>query len=372
MSDYVAKGELMPVGDAFIPLPAVTDEYIEREIRLRHLLDICPAESYLYTLSQGESERAMRSALTNIAILCGRQRISDLHWWTITDQHIKHLMRVLVLTKDEIKLPRYERAYNHLKAHRPNKWEWKPLGPASMRRYLSAMKGVARQAFELGQMPHDVYHRIMLIKTPKGTRKRKTLPFTTDDVIAIMTERMRAGTAQGARDAAVLALLYGCGLRRSEATNLTLDGIDFRVGEVRCVGKRDKERCIPMAPKVADILKLWLHHRGTEDPGALILPVDRRDKIVRNYSGTGELEAGSTNLIYRITDRVFKDAGFGHIAPHDLRRTFATALIKQGVNLPDVADLMGHADISTTNIYKLDDVDALRKSISKLPGLNDA
>lgn len=336
-------------------------------------------EHYLDSLGTEESRRSVKSALNTIALLCGYETYQQLDWSTMTVHHIQKMGVILSLTAEQIDRlisedPSARQAFEYFAAYRrrakPN-WQWKPISLSAHRRMVSVCKGVARSVYLFGGMEDRQYNLIQNIKNPQGRRvRRRKLAFSADDVVALLQELSAQGTATGARDAAVLGLLYGCGLRRDEVRTLTLKDVDLGAGKVYCIGKRNKEREIPLLDGVALLLKNWMLWRG-DTPGAFILQINKSDNIKRELNGLGELKHGSQNFIYRIVKKVFERRGMTSVAPHDLRRAFATSLINNDAGIGDVASLLGHANIETTRIYTLEDEERLRRAIRKLDGIGE-
>lgn len=147
--------------------------------------------------------------------------------------------------------------------------------------------------------------------------------------------------ALAARDHALLELLYGSGLRISEALNLTLRDLDPQSGVVRVLGKGGKERLAPLSDTSIPALEAWLGLRSQ-----LALPTEQAVFVGRRGSRLDRRQAA------RIVDDVAKDAGVGrHVSPHSLRHSFATHLLEGGADLRSVQELLGHARLATTQRY---------------------
>jgi integrase/recombinase XerD len=147
------------------------------------------------------------------------------------------------------------------------------------------------------------------------------------------------GTPRGLRDRAMLEVLYATGLRVSELIGLTVDGVNIEVGFVRCIGKGSKERIVPLGQSAAAAVSAYLQARKVRKPTNYLFlsnrggPLSRMGfwKILKAYG----LRAG---IKKRLT-------------PHVLRHSFATHLLERGADLRAVQTMLGHADISTTEIY---------------------
>ena len=148
-------------------------------------------------------------------------------------------------------------------------------------------------------------------------------------------------TPGGARDAAILALLYGCGLRRSEAVALQLDDFDQGAVTVRS-GKGRKDRLVYAPAGGREAIEAWLAHRGTW-PGALLCPVAKGGKIQHRT-----ITAQAVQLRLR---HLAQQARVPEFSPHDLRRSFVGELLEAGADISAVQKLAGHANVGTTQRY---------------------
>ena len=144
---------------------------------------------------------------------------------------------------------------------------------------------------------------------------------------------------KGLRDRAILEVLYGCGLRVSEACNLKVSDIFWNDGFVRVVGKGDKERIVPMGEMAADAVRAYLGMRPEADD----------DDILFINSRGGSLSRVS---IFKMIQSYALKAGIRkNISPHTFRHSFATHLIENGADLRRVQEMLGHENITTTEIY---------------------
>ena len=211
------------------------------------------------------------------------------------------------------------------------------LAPASVERALSAIKGMHRfmvadeicSAFPTSDMPLP--------------SKPERLP----DVISVedaarLLDQPFPQTPAGLRDRAVLEVLYGCGLRASELVGLDLRAVLLDEGLLRVFGKGEKERVVPVLGTAADALGAYLD-RGR---GAL---VGRRptDAVFLNVRG-GRI---SRQSVHAIVEKYGRVVGIKGLHPHTLRHSFATHLLEGGADLRVVQELLGHANIATTQLY---------------------
>jgi site-specific recombinase XerD len=161
----------------------------------------------------------------------------------------------------------------------------------------------------------------------------------------------------GARDAALLALAYGCGLRRAEIAALDLSDYDPAQGTLRVRGKGNKQREVPATNGAADAINAWIQERGAE-PGPLLLPITRGRRIVPHRL--------TAQTVYAVARKRAAEAGISAFSPHDLRRSFVSDLLSAGADLSAVQALAGHSNIGTTARYDRRGEVAKRKAAALL------
>lgn len=186
-----------------------------------------------------------------------------------------------------------------------------------------------------------------LVATPRVERKLPTHLSMEDAVRFIETPDLN--TDLGRRDRAILEFLYATGMRVGELVNLNLKDIDFREKLVRVTGKRKKQRILPFGEPALQALMYYLN----ETRAAFLNncpPTERDDQAVfLNYQGTRI----TTRSVGRMVDKYIKLCAEINrdISPHSLRHSFATHLLDSGADLRDIQELLGHARLSTTQIY---------------------
>jgi integrase/recombinase XerD len=150
-------------------------------------------------------------------------------------------------------------------------------------------------------------------------------------------------TPRSLRDRALVELLYGAGLRVSEAVGLERGGVDLDNRLVRCIGKGDKERIVPLGREAAEALRRYLAR------GRPYLDRRHRRDLFLNAQGGALTRAGAFLILRKLAGKAGLDAQRVH--PHILRHSFATHLLEGGADLRSVQEMLGHADLGTTELY---------------------
>lgn len=173
----------------------------------------------------------------------------------------------------------------------------------------------------------------------------RTLPkILSIEEVEVLLATPTAMKPQGLRDRAMLELLYATGMRISECISLNMEDLHLTMGFVRCFGKGGKERIIPLGRTALSACEEYLR----EGRPKLIKPESRTDSIFVNQRGKGLTRQG----VWKLMKEYAVKAGIqNEITPHTLRHSFATHLIENGADLRAVQEMLGHADISTTQIY---------------------
>ncbi len=168
-------------------------------------------------------------------------------------------------------------------------------------------------------------------------------PISINQAMLLLEQPAKLSTVEAKRDKAMLELLYASGMRVSELVSLNLDDINVDDGSVRCFGKGHKERLIPIAPRAAVTVKKYLQearpHLAHDDAEQALFLNRRGDRLTRQG-------------LWQILKGYAKSAGLDkEITPHTLRHSFATHMLNGGADLRSVQELLGHANISTTQVY---------------------
>ena len=222
-----------------------------------------------------------------------------------------------------------------------------PLAAASLRRRAASIRGFYRFAYGEGLIPADIANQLDL------PRQSRLLP---DPLRAEDVERLldaidpdgAAAPARAVRDRALLELLYAAGLRISEALGLDRPAVSFGDATVRVVGKGDRERLVPVGEVAID----WLRRYDGEVRSAWRGAPSGSPGDVAPFFLTERGNRLARQQAWAIVKRAAHAAGLGErVTPHTLRHSFATHLLEGGADLRIVQELLGHASISTTQLY---------------------
>jgi integrase/recombinase XerD len=225
------------------------------------------------------------------------------------------------------------------------------MRPATHRRKAAAVRAFYRFCFAEGLIEKDV---ASLLDLPRAARQ---LPDTLDvEQVEALLEAPDAATELGLRDRALLELLYACGLRVSEALNLDLEDISLSEGSVRVIGKGDRERRLPVGDVALAALTKYIDEARPALFGAVPAVARAQAKTQFKRGGAVFVNSRGQRLSRMAAWRLIRHAALvggvrGHVTPHTLRHSFATHLLEGGADLRVVQELLGHASITTTQLY---------------------
>jgi integrase/recombinase XerD len=207
---------------------------------------------------------------------------------------------------------------------------------ASIARLMSSVRGFFKFALTEKLIKRDPTAYM-------STRKAwQTLPrFLTQDEVDKLLEQPDLSDDAGGRDRAMLELLYATGLRVSELVSLRMADVELEAGSLSCFGKGSKQRRIPIGRSSIRFLKNYFTARQR------MLEGNRSDLLFVERNGNPI----TRQKFWKIITRYGESAGLGHVTPHMLRHSFATALIENGADLRSVQMMLGHSNINTTQVY---------------------
>jgi integrase/recombinase XerD len=213
-----------------------------------------------------------------------------------------------------------------------------PVAPATLQRKAACLRSFYRHLRREGECHQDPTADL------RAPRKSQRLPqVLSRGEVATLLSAPR-GTDPGAlRDRALLELMYACGLRASEAIGLEVGDVDLEAGVLRARGKGSKERIVPIGREAVLATRAYVE-RGRP----ALVGLRDESRLIVNRRGGGMTRQG----LYKIVQRYARAAGLeGRMSPHTLRHTFATHLLAGGCDLRSLQEMLGHADIATTQIY---------------------
>ncbi len=276
-----------------------------------------PAVVYLASLSEG-SRRTIFQALDTMARLLSGGRLGAfmLNWAALRYEHTAAIRALLA--------ERYK--------------------PATANKMLSALRQVLYHAWQLGQISAEDYQRARSVRSVVGDVLPAGRDLGAGELAALMAACEADPSPAGARDAAVIALMYATGVRRSSVVRLNLSDYDPATGTLRVrQAKRNKEYLAYVAQDGAQrAMADWLAVRGPED-GPLFWPITKGGDLIPRRM--------STQAVYNLLIKRAQQAGVQHVSPHDLRRTLAGDLLDAGADIVTVQRILGHARVDTTARY---------------------
>jgi integrase/recombinase XerC len=266
---------------------------------------------------------------------------------------IEHLAQRHTCKPSELTLAQFD--YESVRGHLEAMHE-RGISRSSAARHLATLRSFARYLIQEEQLETDP---TVFVGTP---RRDQTLPaHLGGDEMTRLLEAPDTTTTAGRRDRAVLELFYASGLRLAELCDIDLEDISLNRRTVRVRGKGGKERLVPFNGATADAIKAMLADRETssQPPPSAARGVRRarqRDALFLNFRGARL----TTRSVDRLVRRYARQAGVAQgISPHALRHTFATHLLRAGADLRVIQELLGHAQLSTTQRYTHLDVGRL-------------
>ena len=289
---------------------------------------VSPALAYLATIAEA-SRYVMRSRLSVCIWHLGKHDdITTFPWHQLRRHHVQALLQALALEQRK---------------------------PTTINSYLSAVKGVMREAWSLKQVSSEDWTAIKEIKSFKGSRLIAGRALTKDEVYKLFDQKDHL---KGVRDKAIFAVMIGVGLRRAEVVAINAENLDFNTGTLRVLTKGNVEQEKVMPKFVMEAVKEWLELRGNTT-GPLFYAI-RKSKI--DGQRTMSMQRMTPQAIYFILTSAAEKLGLEKLSPHDMRRTFATALLESGEDLLTVRDAMGHSSVVTTQRYDKRGKEKVRKA----------
>lgn len=186
--------------------------------------------------------------------------------------------------------------------------------------------------------------------------KKVQLPFSEDELKQVLENSIEVNDFDSARDRLIIELFYATGIRRIELVNIKLSDVDFSKKQLKVLGKRNKERYIPLIDSLIKSVHHYLEYRNQ------LQNIEDKDALFLTKKGIKVYEM----LVYRIINKYFSKASSkAKCSPHVLRHSFATHLLNEGADLNAVKELLGHTSLAATQIYTHNSIAELKKVYAK-------
>lgn len=217
----------------------------------------------------------------------------------------------------------------------------------TINRKVASLKAYYKFLLKIGRLESSPLVKHKALKTPTKIQ----VPFSQKEVDEVITNLQAGDDFESLRNLLVVELLYSTGMRRAELIGLTIGSVDHSQEMIKVLGKRNKERRIPLLPKVQKTLDRYLIERNTLAPNSSNEPLIITKKGVKIYDV----------LVYRIINHYFSKASNKlKVSPHIVRHSFATHLLNEGADLNIVKELLGHASLASTQVYTHNSIAALK------------
>lgn len=278
-------------------------------------LDRNPAAVYLASLGKG-SRRTMKQALEVIASLLtgGRAGPFRVAWHLVRFQHTSAVRSALT---EKYAIP-------------------------TANKILAALRGTLKAAWRLALMNAEDFHRAIDIPSVRGETLPRGRALSSGEILALF-DACDDSTKAGTRDAALFALLYGVGARRSETVAIDLKDFNRESGELTIrQAKGGKQRIVYSTDGGLEAMRDWLGIRG-DTPGRIFCPINKGDRL--------DIRPMTDQAVLNLCRKRALQAGVKNFSPHDLRRSFVSHLLDKGADISAVKALAGHASVQTTARY---------------------
>lgn len=218
----------------------------------------------------------------------------------------------------------------------------------SVNRKVSSLKAYYRFLQRTGALANNPLAKHKALKTSKKIE----VPFSEEEMQKILSQIPFEDDFEGRRDKLIIELLYATGIRRSELINLKVKDVDFSSKSLKVLGKRNKERIVPLLDSTLDLFRLYFLSRND------LFEIFDNEFVFLVKSGNKIYET----LVYRIINGYFsKVSSKVKRSPHILRHTFATHLLNKGADLNSVKELLGHSSLASTQVYTHNSIAELKK-----------
>ncbi|WP_430409697.1 tyrosine-type recombinase/integrase [Kordia sp.] len=225
------------------------------------------------------------------------------------------------------------------------------LQNSTINRKISSLKTYYKYLLKTKQIKVNPLIKHKALKTAKKIQ----VPFSEKEMNTVLVETEHENTFESIRNTTIIEMLYATGMRRAELINLKQSDIDYSAKTIKILGKRNKERIVPLLQKLESQLKQYNTYR-------LEIDTDKKDELFLTSKGNKMYPT----LVYRLINDYFSIASTKvKKSPHILRHTFATHLLNQGADLNAVKELLGHASLASTQVYTHNSLAELKNVYAK-------
>jgi integrase/recombinase XerC len=212
------------------------------------------------------------------------------------------------------------------------------MSNVSVNRKIASLKAFYKFLLKTKQIEVNPVAKHKALKTPKKIQ----IPFSEEELNKVLTQIEYKEGFEGLRDKLIIDLFYTTGIRRSELISLKISNIDLLNSTIKVIGKRNKERIIPLLPIITQQLKSYLFERK-------LLPLIVEENILILLSNGNK---GNETFVYRLINNYFSNVSEKvKKSPHMLRHTFATHMLNHGADLNSIKELLGHSSLASTQVY---------------------
>jgi integrase/recombinase XerD len=294
-----------------------------------------PAELYISKHSTSEAQRVASVKVEQVALLLGFTNANQIRWDVLNYTHANLLKSRLLNCKNQF---------------------GETLAPATINHTLTAFRQMAKCAWLMKQINNEQMAALQAVEHVRGSRvKERSLPIPVD-IEKLLDVCFQDNGVAGARDAAIIIIAFGAGLRRSEIVQLQYPRhLNEKQSYLLVRGKGNKERKLPLEPYMLDVIQTWIYDVRGDHPGALFTRIRKGDDIQ-----DGQLTPAAVRYIL---EQRCLEAGVSIIRPHDARHAYATDLLKNKADIVTVKNLLGHSSIATTEKYIHKHEDDMRNAV---------
>lgn len=280
---------------------------------------------------------------------------------------LRRVLRIVDLPDDPLAFPWERLSFEHVQLVRARLSE--KYAPATTNLSLVAIRRVQRCAWRMGLMTMEQYERAADVTSIKGSREPRGRHIAAHEIRDLFEACASRDLWMGSRNAALLSLLFGAGLRRAEAVAVRLDDLDMQTGAVTVIGKGNKERTSYLPEGALEAVRIWIATMRPliRKPGGRLANGPEPDTscvlLSAKYGTRGPMAESS--VLY-VVNQIAKRAGVRPFSPHDMRRTMIGEMLDVGIDISTVQRIVGHASPTTTSRYDRRDDTAKLRAASRL------